>query len=140
MIKQKKSDVKGSGCFGHVNHNAASKAADELSMDFEAFILKVFAHFNGQTKRHAELKEWCEFFEVDYLKPVRHSIIRWLSLEPSIERSLKLWPVLKDMFTGDDRPPKFIRDFVSSKKGYATGLFLSSTLKEFNRATMILEV
>ena len=140
LLRQQKSDLHGQGCFGHVIHNAGSKAADEITMDFESFVLKVYSFFNGQTKRSVALQEFCAFVEVEYLKPLRHSPIRWLTLKPAIERLLELWPALKSMFDSEERLPRIIREFVNSPKSLCTGYFLVSILNDFTEATLELEV
>uniref|UniRef100_A0A914E5F1 HAT C-terminal dimerisation domain-containing protein n=1 Tax=Acrobeloides nanus TaxID=290746 RepID=A0A914E5F1_9BILA len=139
LLRQQKSDLHGQGCFGHVIHNTASKAADELTMDFESFVLKVYSFFNGQTKRSVALQEFCAFVEVEYLKPLRHSPIRWLTLKPDIERSLELWPALKSMFDSEENLPRIIREFVNSSKSLCTGYFLVSILNDFTETTLELE-
>ena len=63
-LKEHKSDLIGIGCFAHILHNCASSAADNLSIDFEQFCLKICSYFNGQTCRHELFKEFCEFVQV----------------------------------------------------------------------------
>jgi hypothetical protein len=66
-LKVMKVDLIGIGCFAHILHNCASSAADQLSIDFEQFALKICSYFNGQTCRHETLKEFCTFVEVSTL-------------------------------------------------------------------------
>lgn len=142
-------DLFGQGCFGHVVHNAGEKGADALSMDFENFVLKIHSFFNGQTKRSVELQEFCEFVEVEFLRTLRHVNVRWLSLNPAIQRALHLMPALESMFVyeedlpDDTLPPRKFReicDFVNDPKSLPTGHFMVSILREFEEATLILEV
>lgn len=64
LLKKQKKDLIGIGCFAHVVHNAASTSADDLSIDIEQFVFKLYGYFRGQTIRVEALKEFCDFVEV----------------------------------------------------------------------------
>ncbi|KAG7177694.1 hypothetical protein Hamer_G008358 [Homarus americanus] len=46
-------------------HNATGFATAKLDIDVENIVLKVYNHFSISAKRTAQLKEFCEFVEVD---------------------------------------------------------------------------
>jgi hypothetical protein len=64
-----------------VLHNAAQRAANRLPVDIEVILLKMMAYFNGSTKRHELLKEYCEFVDVS-AKNVRILFLQNASRSP----------------------------------------------------------
>jgi len=44
------------------------------------------------TKLTKEWKDYCDFEDIEYDKLISHSLIRWLSLYPSLARMLQMYP------------------------------------------------
>uniref|UniRef100_A0A8C4T0E1 Uncharacterized protein n=1 Tax=Erpetoichthys calabaricus TaxID=27687 RepID=A0A8C4T0E1_ERPCA len=79
-----------------------------------AHILNNCAHhgyFHIYTVRTESLKEYCDFVEIDYRRMLSHSKTRWLSLFPSIERMLQMFPALKAYFLSQQKPPIALKSF-----------------------------
>ncbi|KAI9537269.1 hypothetical protein NQZ68_026399 [Dissostichus eleginoides] len=53
---------------------------------------------SNKASRTAQLKEFCEFVEVEECNLLRHVVTRWLSLLPAIDRILKCWRPLTSYF------------------------------------------
>lgn len=104
-------DIIGIGCAAHIIHNAIQTAADELPVDVEAVIVKVYTHFYIYTVRVEKFKEFCEEASVQYHKLLGYSKTRWLALMPAVERVLKLFVPLKEYFLTNDKCPRLIKDF-----------------------------
>ena len=88
-LKLSQKDVLPANCLAHILHNATRNAASSLDVDVENAVLKVYSHFSISASRTAQLKEFCEFVEVEECNLLRHVVTSWLSLLPSIDRILK---------------------------------------------------
>ncbi|KAJ4929630.1 hypothetical protein JOQ06_018653, partial [Pogonophryne albipinna] len=97
-LKLAQKDVLAANCLAHILHNATRYAASNLDIDIENVVLKVYSHFSISASRTAQLKEFCEFVEVEECNLLRHVVTRWLSLLPSIDRILKCWRPLTSYF------------------------------------------
>ncbi|KAK0135426.1 hypothetical protein N1851_028718 [Merluccius polli] len=76
-------------CPAHIAHNACKHASDQLSVDIETIVLKIYSHFSVSASRREEL-QWREI--------LRHVCTRWLSLHPAVNRLLETWPALTSYF------------------------------------------
>jgi len=97
-LKLAQKDVLPANCLAHILHNATRYAAGSLDFDVENAVLKVYSHFSMSASRTAQLKEFCEFVEVEECNLLRHVVTRWLSLLPSIDRILNYWKPLTSYF------------------------------------------
>ena len=81
------------GCPCHLAHIAASNANDafaEISgTNVEDLLIDLYYWFEKSTKRKGVLVEYMEFCDQEYMKILKHSSTRWLSLERRVERCLK---------------------------------------------------
>jgi len=50
----------------HIIHNAAKKGLETLSIDVQLIIMKIYNHFSVYTVQTEELKEFCEFVDIEY--------------------------------------------------------------------------
>ena len=50
----------GVGCAAHIVHNTIQTAADQLPIDIEGIIVKIYGHFHIFTVRVEKLKDFCE--------------------------------------------------------------------------------
>ncbi len=53
-------------CYCHVLHNAVKDAHDDLPIDIETILCKVYSYFSRSAKRVEALKEYFEFVQVDF--------------------------------------------------------------------------
>jgi hypothetical protein len=58
-----------------------------------------------------ELKEYCDFVEIEYNKLLSHRKTRWSSLFPSIERLIHMFQALKSYFLSQEKPTIVIKRF-----------------------------
>lgn len=109
-LKLAQKDVLPANCLAHILHNATRYAAGSLDFDVENAVLKVYSHFSLSASRTAQLKEFCEFVEVEECNLLRHFVTRWLSLLPSIDRILKYWKPLTSYFQseGEEQCSQFL--------------------------------
>lgn len=61
-------ELVGIGCAAHILNNAIQTAADCVPIDVQTFITKIYSHFYIYTVRVNELKEFCEFVDIEYKK------------------------------------------------------------------------
>ncbi|GFX62468.1 uncharacterized protein TNCV_413101 [Trichonephila clavipes] len=61
-----KKDLIGIGCGAHVIHNAIKSTADELPVDYESVIMKIYSFFYIYTIQVEALKEFCAETETEY--------------------------------------------------------------------------
>ena len=73
-------------------------ALDQLTVDVENVVLKVYAFFSTSAKRRESLKEFCRFYDVEFQEILQHVTTRWLSLNPAITRLMQTWIALKSYF------------------------------------------
>ena len=76
---------------------------ENLNVDVENIVLKIYGHFSVSAKRRETLKDFHSFVETEYREILRHVPTRWLSLQPCIERILLFWKALSSYFLS--RPP-----------------------------------
>lgn len=119
-------EIEGVGCPAHILHNAASTAADILSIDVESLVLKIYKYFSIFTVRVERLKDFCDYADIAYGNILSHSRSRWLSLLPAIERLLRLWEPLKEFFAAEEKAPKAITDFFANPLSEVYTWFLHS--------------
>lgn len=97
-LKSSNSDLLRGNCHAHIVHNTIKYALDQLSVDIENVVLKVYSFFSISAKRRESLKEFCAFCDVEFHEVMRHVVTRWLSLNPAISRLLQNWTALKSCF------------------------------------------
>ena len=71
-------------CSAHIVHNTLKFALENLDVDIENIVLKIFSQFSMSAKRWKTLKEFHIFVETEFHKILRHVSTRWLSLHPCI--------------------------------------------------------
>lgn len=114
-LKQWNPSIVGIGCAAHIVHNTLKHACDQLSIDIECIVVKIYSHFYIYTVRSEALKSLCDLFEdVEYSKLLGYAKTRFLALGPAIERILQLFDPLKTYFLGLPKCPELIKTFFKS--------------------------
>lgn len=105
-------------CSAHIIHNTAKQALKPLSYDVECLVLKIYSEFSSSAKRVAELKEFFEFMDTEYVQLLGHVSVRFLTLLPALDRILASWDVLKSYFqsAGQENVSQLVWKFVASEK------------------------
>lgn len=85
-------------CPAHIIHNASKHACDQLPVDIETLVMKVYSHFSVSASRREELKGFFEFLDLEWREILRHVCTRWLSLHRAVERLLQNWPAVTSYF------------------------------------------
>uniref|UniRef100_H2ZSS9 DUF4371 domain-containing protein n=1 Tax=Latimeria chalumnae TaxID=7897 RepID=H2ZSS9_LATCH len=85
-------------CRAHIVHNAVRRALNELSVDIETVVLKVYGFFSVSAKGREDLKEFFDFLDVQWREILRRVTTRWLSLNPAVSRMLQNWVAIKSYF------------------------------------------
>jgi hypothetical protein len=104
-----KINIRGIGCAAHILHNALRTSADILPVDVEAVVNKIFQYFHIYTVRVEELKEFCDFVDIEYKQVLGSVKTRWLSLQPAIIRVTDLFPGLKFYFLSQEKCPMTLK-------------------------------
>ena len=81
-------------CSAHIVHNTLKFALENLNVDIENIVLKIYSHFSMPAKRRETLKEFYIFVETE----IEILLLWWLSLHPCIERILLSWKALSSYF------------------------------------------
>lgn len=97
-LKKKKKDLLQGNCHAHIVHNTVKHALDQLTVDMENVVLKVYGFFSRSAKRRESPKEFCKFCDVGFKEILRHVTTRWLSLNPAITWLMQTWTALKSYF------------------------------------------
>uniref|UniRef100_H3AKE4 DUF659 domain-containing protein n=1 Tax=Latimeria chalumnae TaxID=7897 RepID=H3AKE4_LATCH len=97
-LKEAKEDIVAANCLAHIVHNTMKYTVGKLNVDVENVILKAYSHFSVSAMRTEQLKEFCDFVEVEECNLLSHVVTRWLSLLPAIDRLLKCWKPLTSYF------------------------------------------
>ncbi|CAF5178029.1 unnamed protein product [Rotaria magnacalcarata] len=129
-------------CFCHVLSNSVKVSHQHLPVDVETYLSQLYSHFNSSSKRIAELKEYFEFVEIEYL----HIKIRWLSLYNSIDRLLKVYEPLSSYFCDINNDnadaitcPRAIKIFFSSNMSKCTLYFFHQILFDIQTKNLELQ-
>ncbi|KAL4100734.1 hypothetical protein QTP88_020768 [Uroleucon formosanum] len=125
-------EILGMGCYAHIIHNSIQCASDCLSIDIESIVCKIFGFFHIYTVRVENLKEFCDFADVQYKDLLSHSKTRWLSLFPAIERIISIYNGLKSYFLSQNTCPNALKIFFENESSLLWLKFLSSQLKTIN--------
>ena len=141
LLKKKVSpNVIGVGCPAHILHNCAQHGLDQFgTFDIDVVVFKLFKHFSVYTLKTAELKDFCEFVQVQYQPLLSHSKTRWLSLFPAIERILKLFPALKSYFLSIEKPPIYLENFFLNDMAESFLFFVQSFMYIFHSRIATIE-
>ncbi|CAM4758191.1 unnamed protein product [Rotaria magnacalcarata] len=133
-------------CFCHVLSNSVKVSHQHLPVDVETYLSQLYSHFNSSSKRIAELKEYFEFVEIEYLRLLQHIKIRWLSLYNSIDRLLKVYEPLSSYFCDINNDnadaitcPPAIKIFFSSNMSKCTLYFLHQILFDIQTKNLELQ-
>jgi hypothetical protein len=129
----------GIGCMAHVVNNCINNAADLLPVDAEVIIVKLFKFFHIYTVRVAELKELCEFIDMEYRNLLSYSNTRWLRLQPALERVLQMFEPLKNYFSSQSNPPAVLKSFFEDPDGELWLWFLHNVSSMFNEVVKKME-
>lgn len=146
-IKNKNSSVLKANCHAHIIHNCFKRSAENLDVDIENVVLKIYSHFSVSAKRREELKEFFSFANCEWKEILRHVSTRWLSLQPAIERLLVNWPAISSYFLSLQDCPKQIRILLGITEDSSSVkstveiylLFCSHVLELFKKAVLQLE-
>ncbi|KAL4100954.1 hypothetical protein QTP88_020978 [Uroleucon formosanum] len=125
-------DILGMGCYAHIIHNSIQCASDCLPIDIESIVCKIFGFFHIYTVRVENLKEFCDFADIQYKDLLSHSKTRWLSLFPAIERIISIYNGLKSYFLSQNTCPNALKIFFENESSLLWLKFLSSQLKTIN--------
>lgn len=60
-----------------------------------------FYYFDKSTKRKNGYAEYCGFCDTEYQKILKHASTRWLSLEKTIDRTLRQYSGLRSYFLSE---------------------------------------
>lgn len=113
-------------CPAHIAHNACKHACDQLSIDIETFVLKVYSHFSVSASRREELRSFFAFVDIEWREILRHVCTRWLSLHPAVSRLLESWPALTSYFRSlGECPVALKRIFQDEEKTDTAETYLS---------------
>ncbi|CAF5189187.1 unnamed protein product, partial [Rotaria magnacalcarata] len=133
-------------CFCHVLSNSVKVSHQHLPVDVETYLSQLYSHFSSSSKRIAELKEYFEFVEIEYLCLLQHIKIRWLSLYNSIDRLLKVYEPLASYFCDINNDnadaitcPPAIKIFFSSNMSKCTLYFLHQILFDIQTKNLELQ-
>ncbi|CAM4829141.1 unnamed protein product [Rotaria magnacalcarata] len=66
LLKEKVSHLLKGNCYCHVLHNAVHTAHDDLPIDIETILCKLYSYFSRSAKRMENLKEYFDFVQVDF--------------------------------------------------------------------------
>ena len=105
----------GVGCPAHILNNCVHHGTERMDVDIENIIFKIYQYFHIYTVRTEQLKEYCEFVDIEYRRLLSHSKTRWLSLFPGISRLIQMFPALKSLFLSLDKPPTVIKTFFENE-------------------------
>lgn len=103
-------------CYAICLHNATRFSFEQIGVDIESLVLRVYGHFSVSAKRRAKLQEFCNFVDCEFSEILRHVSTRWLSLRPAIERLLKIYPAIVSYFRSLRDCPRAIRDLMRLDK------------------------
>ena len=129
----------GVNCLAHILNNCLHHGTNQMSIDVESIIYKTYQYFCIYTVRTEELKDYCDFVNVEYQKLLSHCITRWLSLYPSISRMIDMFPALQSYFLSIAKPPVNLKRFYESSVSVLYLKHLQSFFAVFNEQVQNIE-
>ncbi|CAM2723326.1 unnamed protein product [Rotaria socialis] len=142
FLKSKVPHLLKGNCFCHVLHNAVHAAHDELPIDIEAILCKLYSYFSRSAKRIESLKEYFEFVQTEFSVLLQHIRTRWLSLLRSIERLLENFEPLKLFFLNQQTSTdaqRLLQSFFNDIQNLCILYFLQNILFEIQKAELQLQ-
>lgn len=110
-LKTLKSGIIGVGCAGHIVHNTLKFACDQLPLDIECIVVKIYSHFYIYTVRVESLKTFCESVGEEHTKLLGYSKTRFLALKGAIESIIANFNGLKAFFESNQKSPRILLNF-----------------------------
>ena len=89
LISSANDGILKANCPAHIVHNACKHASDQLSVDIETIVLKIYSLFSVSASRREELRSFFAFVYMEWHEILRHVCTRWLSLHPAVNRLLE---------------------------------------------------
>lgn len=132
-------NIIGIGCGAHILHNTIQHDVDVLPIEIEALVVKIYKYFHIYTVRVSQLKEFCDFAEIEYKKLLQHGNTRFLSLLPAIERILQMYEGLKAYFSSMEMCPILIKNFFEDERSEMYMWFVHGQLSLFNKTVLSME-
>ncbi|KAM3620103.1 uncharacterized protein V6R79_018367 [Siganus canaliculatus] len=113
-------------CPAHIAHNACKHACDQLSVDIQSIVIKIYSHFSVSASRREQLRAFFAFVDVEWREILQHVCTRWLSLHPAVDRLHQSWPALTSYFRslGETCPVALRRTFEGEEKTAAVEIYL----------------
>jgi hypothetical protein len=121
--------IQGIGCATHILHNALQTSADILPIDVKAIVHKISQYFHIYMVRVEELKEFCDFIDVEYKQSLGSVNTKWLLLQPAITRVISMFPALKSYFLSQEKRPTMLRKMFNDPVSLVWIYFLESQMK-----------
>ena len=138
-VKEKiERDLTGIGCATRIVHNCLQHAVDTLPVCVESLV-KIYKYFHIYTVRVTELKNFCNFVEIEYQRILQHGNIRFLSLLPALQRILEMFEGLKSYFNSQEGCPTLIKKCFEEPTQELYLIFVHGQLKYFNETILKLE-
>ena len=132
-------NIIGIGCSAHIINNTIQTAVDLFPVEIDTVIIKIYSFFYIYTIRVESLMQFCDEADIEYRKLLGFSRTRWLSLLPTIERVLKLYPALKSYFLSLDNCPNMLFSFFSDPLSECWLLFVHNQASVFHSAVLLAE-
>lgn len=146
FVKDRHSSVYVSGCSCHLIHICAQKAAAQLPVNVENFLVQLYYYLDKSSKRQNTLKVYQAICGTEGHKILKCVSTRWLSLLQSINRVLEQWEALTLMFCSDphhknESTKQFetVKSFLQDPHTKLFCYFLQSTLPVFNSVNLFLQ-
>ena len=131
-------DLTGIGCAANIVHNCLQHAVDNLPVCVESLV-KICKFFHIYTIRVTELKQFCDFVEIEYQRILQHGNTRLFSLLPALQRMLEMFEGLRSYFNSQEGCPTLIKNCFQEPTQELHLRFVHGQLKYFNETILKLE-
>lgn len=139
QLKQRlNANIIGSGCLGHVHHNAMHAACDQLLIDAEYIAVKIYTHFHRHTVRLRQLNEFCDSIGERYVKLKGYSTTRFLALKQCLTSIIGNFDALNEYFHSFDAPVKIV-EFFDDPLALVTLIFVRDQAENIEKSILQLE-
>lgn len=114
-LKQCRTSLIGIECAAYIVHNALKFAWDQLPLDVEYIVVKIYSQFYRSTVQVEALRTLCDDTDgVGFIKLLGYAKTRFLALRPAIGSILKLFVPLKEYYMQLRRWPTILKTFFES--------------------------
>ena len=103
-------------CSIHTIHNAFGKGLEKCGKEIEQLCMDLHALFKYSAARREDFREVQIEMDLDLTNFLQHTVVRWLSIGPTVKRILEQWEAVTQFVTDLAKDPKKLPRSINFKR------------------------